>query len=184
MEDRPENAGGSTRNPESDGKGRSKKKRRLIIGALAGLLLVSFLAWPVDAPFKMGLGSSWYAQRWKARLLACQSLDDVKQRFNCIESVVDEGGSHTVPVTKPRVGRPHALIAGFSDGKWIACAYRDSHGGRGLGGGTVVSRDSDGVVRVFFGHVCGDPRGYGRTVEEFYANLIRNAGIGTLCEQK
>jgi hypothetical protein len=185
MEDRPENARGFAGNSESEVKGRSKRTRRWIIGILVGLLLVSFLAWPVDAPFKMGSGSSWYAHRWKARLLACQSLDDVKRRFNCVESVLCEGGGDSrIVVAKPRVGRPHALIARFSDGKWIACAYRDSHGGWGIGGGTIVSRDSEGIVRVFFGHVCGDPRGYGRTLEEFYANLIRNSGIETLRERK
>jgi hypothetical protein len=82
------------------------------------------------------------------------------------------------------VGRPDALIVSFPDGKWIACAYRDSHYGWGRGGGTVVSRDSDGVVRVFFGHVCGEPRGYGKTLEEFYANLIRNSQFGPLRERR
>ena len=120
----------------------------------------------------MGSGSYKYARKWRSQLLACQSLDDVEQHFNCIEFVpTGDGSAHMVHVTADVAGRPRALIDSFPDGKWIACAYADSHSEPG--GGTVVSRDSDGEVHVFFGHVCGRPHAWGNTLEEFYTNLRR-----------
>jgi len=181
MDDQARITGGSTGSPGAEGEGRTKRSGEWIAVALMVLALAFLLTIPFWARPRMGSGSYKYARRWKAQLLACQSLDDVKQQFNCFE--ITSGGT-MVDVTAVEPGRPHALIASFPDGKWVACAYADSHWGSRAGGGTVVSRDSDGVVRVFFGHVCGDPRGYGKTLEEFYANLIRNSGMRALRERK
>ena len=39
------------------------------------------------------------------------------------------------------------------------------------GGGTIVTRDSSGVIHVFFGHVCGNLFARGNTLDEFYTDL-------------
>lgn len=63
-----------------------------------------------------------------------------------------------------------ALLQAFADGRWIACAYANSHGNKA--GGTLVARDSEGTIRAFFGHICGRP-GFarGETLEEIYVEL-------------
>ncbi len=140
-------------------------KRLLPWIIVAGLLVAVVLF--VASMFHMGTGSPRYARKWRKQLLTCQSLEEVKQHFNCIEI---RGGTERTPVTEGMWFRPHALIKSFPDGRWIACAYADSHGGR-RGGGTVVSRDGSGEIHMFFGHVCGDLFAEGETLEEFYASL-------------
>jgi hypothetical protein len=144
---------------------------------LALVLLIAFVSrtWPARARFRederrMGGGSEEYARLWRKQLLACQSLDEVKRRFNCFLMEWDEGGAGTrVNVTKPKGGRPWALIKSFPDGRWIACAHASSHGV--WGGGTVVTRDSSGEIHIFFGHVCGWLYAKGETLEEFCVSL-------------
>ena len=148
-----------------------KKLLPWIIAAALLALLFYYLA-PGRHP-RMSAGSYEYARKWCNQLLACHSLEEVKQYFNCIEFVPTEGGgARMVSVTAHVAGRPQALVDSFPDGKWIACAYGDSHGGPG--GGTIVTRDSDGVVHVFFGHVCGEPGAWGKTLDEFYERLREN----------
>lgn len=103
----------------------------------------------------MGAGSYEHAPQWRIPLLACHSLEEVQQHFNCfvIEEWLGGGGGTRVQVTEVVTGRPQALWKSFPDGRWIACAHADSHGEPG--GGTIVSRDSTGEVQVLFGHVCG-----------------------------
>ena len=43
----------------------------------------------------------------------------------------------------------------FQNGDWFIGLCRDSHGLWRRGGGTMVTRDSNGRTRAFFGHVCG-----------------------------
>jgi hypothetical protein len=141
-------------------------------GVVAAVLVVAFfLIVPLlTRRGGMGSGSHRYARKWRAQLLACGSLDDVKRQFNCFEIVVREDGLHQrVEVTAVQSGRPRALIQSFPDGRWIACAHASSHGERG--GGTIVSRDSDGEVHVFFGHVCWSVWAHGDTLEESYTEL-------------
>lgn len=118
----------------------------------------------------MGAGSYKCARQWRKQLLACHSLDEVKQHFNCFVIEGTSGGGGTrVEVTETVAGRPHALLQSFPDGRWIACAHADSHGEPG--GGTIVSRDSSGEIHIFFGHVCGRLYAKGETLEEFYTSL-------------
>jgi hypothetical protein len=138
--------------------------KRLLPWILAAALLLAVILF-IASMFHMGTGSRWYAHRWRKQLLACQSLEEVKQHFNCF--VIED--SAKVDLTKPKLGRPSALLKSFPDGRWIACAHADSHGA--WGGGTVVTRDSSGETHIFFGHVCGWLYAKGETLEEFYASL-------------
>ena len=153
--------------------------KRLLPEAIAGTLLLVCVLY-VATSFPMGKGSRVFARLWRGQLLACQSLDQVKRHFNCI-TLGGTYGSTRVDVTKPKFGRPWAFIKSFSDGRWIACAYGDSHGG--WGGGTVVSRDSAGKTHVFFGHVCGGMSLTGETLEECSASL-RNDEAGSFWGQE
>ncbi len=139
--------------------------RRLLPWLIAAALLLMFVLY-VASWFHLGSGSPRYARKWRKQLLACHSLEEVKQHFNYIEM---KGGQAITNVTKEVRGRPHALIKSFPNGQWIACAYGDSHHGRG--GGTVVARDSSGETHIFFGHVCGGLHVKGETMEEFYTSL-------------
>jgi len=140
---------------------------------VASVLILPWLA-RVGSP--MGKGSYKHARKWRTQLLACQSLEDVKEHFNCFE-IVEEGGgaSERVAVTDEVDGRAQCLIESFPDGRWIACAHACSHGE--AGGGTIVSRDSEGRVHVFFGHVCGHVWAMGETLEEFHASLRGYNGV-------
>ncbi len=143
-----------------------------MVGGVVGLLV----ALGVVGSGGMGEGSYKYARQWRDQLLACQSLDEVKDRFNCnmIEETPDRG-VHSVGEFKWVAGRPSALLKSFPDGRWIACAHADSHSQPG--GGTIVSRDSAGEVHIFFGHVCGTILVLGDTLEEFYKHLRGTKGV-------
>jgi len=148
-----------------------KKLLAWIMAAALLLALVFFLGAPHLARVGgLRSGSDKHARKWKTQLLACQSLDDVKQHFNCFVVQQNPGGSsQIVRVTESLQERPSALLKSFPDGRWIACAHADSHSQPG--GGTIVSRDSSGEIHVFFGHVCRHVVAYGETLEEFYTCL-------------
>jgi hypothetical protein len=143
--------------------------KKLLPWIIAAALLLAFVLF-IASMFHMGTGSRRYARKWRKQLLACHSLDEVKQHFNCfvIEGRTGGGGTR-VDVTKTVAGRPQALIKSFPDGRWIACVHADSHGA--WGGGTIVTRDSSGEIHIFFGHVCGWLYANGETLEEFYTSL-------------
>ncbi len=142
--------------------------KKLLPWIIAAALLLAFVFLFASAlPSHNGRGSRKYARQWRKQLLACQSLDEVKQHFNCF--MIGEGPH---PDEMERVaGQPWALIKSFPDGRWIACAHEDSHCYRLPGSGTIVTRDSSGEVHIFFGHVCGVLYAKGETLEEFYASL-------------
>jgi len=118
-------------------------------------------------------GSKKYARIWRDQLLACESLEDVTNRFTCFEiEETPEGRLECVPETEPTAERPWALIKSFPDGKWVACVHSPTHGHPSIpGGGTAVSRDSEGVVHVYFGHICDRLWATGETFEEFQEAL-------------
>jgi hypothetical protein len=152
MEDRPEIVGSSAENPESEGEGRTRCTRAWIASIVVALVATTPFTLPLLATRirirSMPSGSYEYARQWKTQLLACQSLDDVKQHFNCIAVEPREGGgARRVEVTAKAAGRTEALIASFPDGKWIACAYADSHGAGDAAGG----RSSRGIATVSCG---------------------------------
>lgn len=141
--------------------------KRLVPWIVVVAVFLMFVWLVASARPRMGSGSRKYARQWRKQLLACQSLDEVKQHFNCF--VIESGASKYV--TEKIAGRPQALLKAFPDGRWIACAHEDSHCYRLPGSGTIVTRDSLGEVHIFFGHVCGEAYAKGETLEEFYASL-------------
>jgi hypothetical protein len=146
--------------------------KKLLPWVFGAALLLAFVLLIASARVRMGAGSRKYARQWRKQLLACQSLDEVRQHFNCFTiQETSGGGARRVQESETVKGRPWALLKSFPDGRWIACAHADSHGGPRLGGGTVVSRDSSGEIHIFFGHVCGTLPVRGETPEEFYRHL-------------
>ena len=125
------------------------------------ITVVALTAFFIGAPMSArrgGLysGSYQYARQWKEQLAQCNSLEDVKRRFNCIRlDWVTENRYEQVQISNVGRQKPSALLYTWPDGTWIACAYADSHGGPA--GGTLVARDSKGTIRAFFGHICGKP---------------------------
>ena len=124
-------------------------------------------------------GSKEYARLWRDQLLACESLEDVKGHFTCLElKETPEGRLGYVPETEPTAERPWALIQSFPDGKWVACVHSPTHGHPSIPGGeTAVSRDSEGVVHVYFGHICDRLWATGETLEEFQSALSSGDSI-------
>jgi len=137
-----------------------------------GLIFVGLpLLIRVFGPPSLGTGSYKHAKLWKDKLLTCDSLDDVRQQFNCGRYRANQDGSYTY-IKDPNTfkeGNTWALLYDFPNGDWIAMAYASSHGA--WGGGTVVTRDNTGNIRVFFGHVCGRPFSRGKSLEEIYAHF-------------
>jgi len=152
----------------------SRKIRRLIITTVLAILVGMFLLiliwglWPFPTH---GTGSMRHARKWKDKLAECNSLDDVRKKFNCVDRRDYTGGSYSY-VRDPntyREGNTWAFLIDLPNGDWLAMAYASSHGWKG--GGTVVTRDSTGRIRSFFGHVCGRPPAFGETLEELYSNF-------------
>jgi hypothetical protein len=159
---------------DSVGKVEFLKNRSRVVTWTAGVLVFLGLLAVVLAfsPPGMSDGSYVCARLWRARLATCRSLDDVRERFRCAKwEATGKGSCFFVedPNTHRR-GRTWALLYEFPDGDWLAMAYRSSH--NTWGGGTVVTRDSAGRIRVFFGHVCGSPNVFGESLDEVYASLV------------
>ena len=151
-----------------------KVVKYILICVLVGILL-TFIGLPllvrITGPSARGTGSYKYAKIWKDKLSTCNSLDDVRQQFNCGRWQANQNGSYTY-IKDPNTfkeGNTWALLYDFPNGDWIAMAYASSHGA--WGGGTVVTRDNTGSIRVFFGHVCGRPVSRGESLEEVYASF-------------
>jgi hypothetical protein len=74
----------------------------------------------------------------------------------------------------------------FPNGEWVFGVASDSHAWFDNRGGTVVLKDSRGLIRVFFGHVCGagspmySYSGQAKSLDEFYTTLTMN---GSFTEQ-
>jgi hypothetical protein len=151
------------------------RTRRPIIAFLIVLVGLYVLLRIASLPLPLGDGSMRYARRWKDKLAGCNSLDEVRKKFNCGRYRAHPLGSYLYvpdPNTN-RKGNAWALLYDLPTGDWLAMAYASSHHG-GLGGGTVVTRDSTGRIRAFFGHVCGRPFAHGASLEEIYASFEEN----------
>jgi len=141
---------------------------------LLGFVFIFFvipLVLLVFGPPSIGTGSYKYAKQWKDKLTTCNSLDDVRKQFNCGRYRANPGGSYTF-IRDPNTFKKDntwALLYDFPNGDWIAIAYANSH--NTWGGGTVVTRDNKGTIRVFFGHVCGRPHVFGQSLEDIYARF-------------
>lgn len=100
-------------------------KQRITRIAIAVVVILVVAA--VAIPMIMGDGSAWLARRWVKRFADVNSVAEAVQRH--------------------KVARRE-----FPDGSWIFGIAVGSHGNPF--GGTVVTKDSTGQTRVFFGHVC------------------------------
>jgi hypothetical protein len=125
---------------------------------LKWLLVILFLllAGGILLSFTMGNGSRWLARRWTSRLESVNSLQDAERRG--------------------------LMCRKFADGSWLCGIVADSHGNPW--GGTVVTKDSNGRARVYFGHVCGPAGVLGpalacssNSLAEAYSNLLDHPSI-------
>jgi hypothetical protein len=123
-------------------------------------ILVLWITVPSLLP--MGKGSVSYARRWKQRLDACRTLNDVTNRFECLDVTGQSIGCSTT-------GNMLVLLT-FTNGDWIVMRNANSH--YDPWGGTVVTHDNTGTTRVFFGHVCGGETLSGLSLQEVYSNLL------------
>lgn len=114
------------------------KKTKLRLGLLTVVVFL-FLVYLFIQPFMMGDGSPWMANRLAKRFLKVTDPNDAANEFSRIAS------------------------KRYPDNTWICVAYVGSHGR--LLGGTIVSKDSNGTTRAFFGHVCSGA-GINRAVDE------------------
>ena len=140
----------------------------ILLGAVGFFFGIPLLC-RVCGPPSLGTGSYKHARLWREKLATCDSLDDVRRQFRCGKYRDLSGGSYQY-VEDPNAnkdGIARALVYEFRNGDWLAMAYASSH--NTWGGGTVVTRDNRGDIRVFFGHVCGDPFVPGESLEEVYA---------------
>ena len=151
----------------------SRNAKRVTISAvfvvLGGLFLLLMARGLLQNPH--GTGSMRHARKSKEKLATCTSLDDVRKKFNC-GIWKDTGKDSAVYIRDPntfREGNTWALLYDLPNGDWLAMAYASSHGHKG--GGTVVTRDSTGRIRAFFGHVCGRPFAVGESLEEIYMSF-------------
>lgn len=106
-------------------------KKILILAII--FILLAFVFIVINPVSGLGTGSYKYARCWKAKIATCNSLDDVRQQFNCGRHRSNLGGSFPY-IRDPntiRKGRTWALLYEFPNGDWMAIAYANSHGSRG-----------------------------------------------------
>ena len=89
--------------------------RRLLPWIIAAALLLAvafFLGAPRLARIGgLGAGSYRHARQWREQLLACQSLDEVRQHFSCFTiQETSGGGVRKVQESETVKGRPWALL--------------------------------------------------------------------------
>ncbi len=120
---------------------------RWVKGITAVLLCLFVLGVLLAVPscLPMGDGSPRYARKWSARLAEVSSSQQARERY-------DQAG-----------------VREFTNGDWLVWVSDNSHGNPW--GGTVVTRDNRGVVRAFYGHVCGRAFVHGDTLEDAYRYL-------------
>ena len=130
---------------------------------LAGFVLAG-LALLFAPSFIMGNGSKSYAREVAGRLSAFHTLSDVTSHFECLDVTGMDGR-----IRWNNSGNRLTLLT-FSNGGWMVLHSLGSHGH--LRGGTLVTHDSTGATRVFFGHVCAPETLKGQTMAEAYSNLL------------
>ncbi len=124
-------------------------QKRYALNMILGLILVLLLLF-VIVPIPMGEGSASYAKRWSDNFLQVKTPDEAIERY------------------------PEIDYRQFENGEWVIGVCSDSH--NNPWGGTVVTKDSNGTVKSFFGHVCGShiiqmPMSKATSLKDFYANL-------------
>jgi hypothetical protein len=129
---------------------------RVVLG-----LIIAFIALSILVPMlSMGKGSMRYARKWTQRLDECVTLADVTNRFEYLD----------VTGTPGRGWGGDLTLLTFTNGDWVVLNTANSHGNPW--GGTMITRDSTGRTRVFFGHVCGGETLRGDSLDAAYSNLV------------
>lgn len=142
------------------------------------IFLVIFVAQGILMPYlnsKKPTGGSYEAARqWSQLLSTCDSPNDVRKLFICDTWRLDPNGVqiHEAAPSIPDQEDPSAWIYEFDNEDWLAIAYADSYSGSA--GGTIVSLDSNGTTKVFFGLVRGNPLTSGKSLEEVYSSYDPN----------
>ena len=109
--------------------GKQKRFVRVVLTVCA-VLLSGLVLYPCAAGLlPMGTGSTEYASEWSARLQALNSIEQAQSLY------------------------PEIRGRSLANGDWILVVSSNSHGNPW--GGTVVTKDNHGLVRAFYGHVCG-----------------------------
>jgi hypothetical protein len=119
------------------------KKRHILI-SFPVLAILGLIILPGLLP--MGKGSRSYAKRWHTRL----------QQVSPLAAGTEE--------------HPQVRSLSLTNGQWLVWVDQNSHSNPF--GGTVVTHDSDGDTRVFFGHVCGGIHMRGDDLAQAYSNLF------------
>jgi hypothetical protein len=146
----------------------------LAVGIISAIAFAFLHAAPPRIPrgFRYKEGSLRHARLWREMLLDCNSPADVRDRFNCVKNSIDSDGRYTSVRESETFekDKPWALLYEFGNGNWMAVAFANSHS-NDPARGTVVARDSNGAVRVYFGHVCGQPDTFGDSIAEIYSEF-------------
>ena len=139
-----------------------KRWRGCLVAALAVLFLVAtpVLVFVWGMKTTGGTGSMAEAQKLRPRVAAIPGPDSL-----------------------PAGDRDYRALR-FPNGEWVVGVATDSHAlfAEYTGGGTVVTKDSRGRVRCFFGHVCGKgaalspeaPSARAKSLDEFDAEVAKS----------
>jgi len=102
---------------------------RNVVKALLALLLISVLLIFLISFLPMGTGSESYANKWSEKFVSIKNVNQAIEMY------------------------PEINYKTFENGDWIIGICSDSH--YNPWGGTIVTKDSNGTIKSFFGHVCG-----------------------------
>jgi hypothetical protein len=129
-------------------KTRRRKTENFILLIVVCLIAICILCPSLLLP--MGTGSEYYAEKWTKRFQGLNSITEAKAKYSNV-----------------------ALLELPND-EWIFWVYSTSHGNPW--GGTIVTRDSRGITKAFFGHVCGCAVLHGESLDEVYEDLLMYYG--------
>jgi hypothetical protein len=120
----------------------------LVLMAAVAPIVISNFGFVIFLMGSQDEGSPRYAKRWKSNFATVDSPQVAKSQF-------DDVG-----------------VKQFENGDWVLIVSADSHSS--FWGGTVVTKDSTGRVRAFFGHVCGHgamvPFSNAKSLDEYFAD--------------
>lgn len=129
-------------------KTRTRKTVNLILLIIVFLIAICILCPELLLP--MGAGSEYYAEKWTKRFQTLNSVAEAKAKYS------------------------NVAAREFPNGEWIFWVSSNSHGNPW--GGTIVTRDSRGITKAFFGHVCGFAVLQGESLDEVYEDLLMHYG--------
>jgi len=123
-----------------------------VIKIISGLFVILILLMFIISFLPMGSGSESYANKWSQNFVSIKNINQATKKY------------------------PYLDYKEFETGEWIIGISSNSH--HNPWGGTIVTKDSNGIIKSFFGHVCGPaflqmifPRA--TSVDEVYKILSR-----------